>query len=229
MAVSASMVFCRSEDDRPCLATQTWWRARIRYAHDLVQWHEHRSQIRVCNAEISIHQRLRSALVQGGIHTPSLFDRLDSTDRQLRAEYEAIWHLALLAGKPLGQYRPSIGHLYQQQSSSPAAAASDVVPSETVWRYIHHKTLMLKMHSLLWTMHANVYWTDAKPATFTSVSPVCPQCGQHTETTVCTLIDCQSVRPFLVNVLSFIPDQVDPMPDVDALLQLRLLINMHIH
>jgi hypothetical protein len=43
MTISASMVFCRSEDDRPCLATQTWWRARIRYAHDLVQWHEHRS------------------------------------------------------------------------------------------------------------------------------------------------------------------------------------------
>jgi hypothetical protein len=34
MAVSASMVFRRSEDDRPCLATQAWWRAGIRYAHD---------------------------------------------------------------------------------------------------------------------------------------------------------------------------------------------------
>jgi hypothetical protein len=67
MTISASMVFRRSEDDRPCLATQTWWRARIRYAHDLVQWHEHRSQVCVCNAETSIHQRLKSALVQGGI------------------------------------------------------------------------------------------------------------------------------------------------------------------
>jgi hypothetical protein len=41
-------------------------------------------KIRVCNAETSIHQCLRSVLVQGGIHTSSLFDRLDSTDRQLR-------------------------------------------------------------------------------------------------------------------------------------------------
>jgi hypothetical protein len=44
MAVPASMVFRRSEDDRPCLATQAWWRAGIRYAYDLVQWYEHWSQ-----------------------------------------------------------------------------------------------------------------------------------------------------------------------------------------
>jgi hypothetical protein len=56
--------------------------------------------------------------------------------------------------------------------------------SETVWRYIHHKTLMSKMRSLLWTIHADAYWTAAKLATFTSVSPVCPQCGQHTETII---------------------------------------------
>jgi hypothetical protein len=195
----------------------------------LVQWHEHRSQVRVCNAETSIHQRLRSALVQGGIHTSTLFDRLDSTDRQLRTEYGVIWHLALLAGKPLGQYRPSIGRLYQQQSSSPAAAASDVTPPETVWRYVYHKTLMPKMRSLLWTIDANAYWTAAKLATFTSVSPVCPQYGQHTETMAHALIDCQSVRPFWANVLSFISGQVDPMPDADAILQPRLPTDMHTH
>jgi hypothetical protein len=81
MAISASMAFRRSEDDRPCLATQAWWRAGIRYAHGLIQWHEHRCQVRVCNAETSIHQRLRSVFVQGGIRVSSLFDRLDSTDR----------------------------------------------------------------------------------------------------------------------------------------------------
>jgi hypothetical protein len=229
MAVSASMVFRRSEDDRPCLATQAWWRAGIRYAHDLVQWHEHRSQVRVCNAETSIHQRLISAFVQGGIRISSLFNRLDSTDCQLCTEYEAIWYLALLAGKPLGQYRPSIGRLYQQQSSSPAAVASDATPPETVWRYVHHKTLMPKMRSLLWTIHANAYWTAAKLVTFTSVSPVCPQYGQHTETVVHALIDCQSVRLFWVNVLNFILDQADPMSDVDAILQFRLPTNMHTH
>jgi hypothetical protein len=186
-----------------------------------------RRQIRVCNAETSIHQRLRSALVQGDIHTSSLFDRLDSTDRQLRTEYEAIWHLALFAGKPLGQYRPSIGRLYQQQTSSTAAAASDVAPSEAVRRYVHHKTLMPKMRSLLWTIHANAYWTAAKLAVFISVSPVCPQCGQHTETMVHALIDCQSVRPFWANVLRFILDQADPMSDTDAILQLRLPTDTH--
>jgi hypothetical protein len=36
MAVSASMVFRRSEDDRPCLATQAWWRTSIQYAQNLV-------------------------------------------------------------------------------------------------------------------------------------------------------------------------------------------------
>jgi hypothetical protein len=113
MAVSASMVFRRSEDDRPCLAKLAWWRAGIRYAHDLVQWHEYQNHIRVCNAETSIHQRLRSAPVQGGTRVSSLFDRLNSTDRQLRTEYEAIWHLALLAGKPLDWYQPSIGRLYR--------------------------------------------------------------------------------------------------------------------
>jgi hypothetical protein len=116
-----------------------------------------------------------------------------------------------------------------EQSSSPAAAASDVVPSETVWRYVHHKTLMPKMRSLLWTIHANAYWIAAKLAVFTSVSPVCPQCGQHTETMIHALIDCQSVRPFWVNVLSFISGQVDPMPDADAILQLRLLTDTHTH
>jgi hypothetical protein len=119
----------------------------------------------------------------------SLFDHLDSTDRQLCTEYEAIWHSALLAGKPLDQYWPSIGRLYQQQSSSPAAVASDATPSESVWRYVHHKTLMPKMRSLLWIIHANTYWTAAKLATFTSVSPVCPQCGQHTVTMIHALID----------------------------------------
>jgi hypothetical protein len=182
----------------------------------LVQWHERRSQVRVCNAETSIHQRLRSALVQGGIRVSSLFGRLDSTDRQLCTEYEAIWCLALLSGKPFDQYRPSIGRFYQQQLSSPAVAASDVVPFETVWRYVHHKTPMPKMCSLLWVIHANAYWTAEKLATFTSVSPVCPQCDQHTETTVHALIDCQSVRLFWVNVLSFISGQVDPMSDADA-------------
>jgi hypothetical protein len=105
---------------------------------------------RVKSASVMLRsQRLRSALVQGGIRTSSLFDHLDSTDRQLLTEYEAIWYLALFAGKPLGQYRPSIGRLYQQQSSSPAAVASDVVPFETVWQYVHHKTLMPKMRLLL--------------------------------------------------------------------------------
>jgi hypothetical protein len=227
MAVPASMVFRRSEDDRPCLATQAWWRAGIRYAYDLVQWHEHWSQIRVCNAETSIHQCLRSALVQGDISTSSLFDRLDSTDRQLRTEYEAIWCLALLSGKPFGQYQPSIGRLYQQQLSSPAVAASDVVPFETVWQYIHHKALMPKMRSLLWTIHANACWTAAKLAAFTSISPVCLQCGQHTEIMIHALIDCQSGRPFWANVLNFISGQADPIPDVDALLQLRLPTDTH--
>jgi hypothetical protein len=88
-------------------------------------------------------------LTQGGMRTSSLFDHLDSTDRQLRTEYEVVWHLALLAGKPLGQHRPSIWRLYQQQSSSPAVASSNVAPSGTVWRYVHHKTLMPKMRSFL--------------------------------------------------------------------------------
>jgi hypothetical protein len=85
------------------------------------------------------------------------------------------------------------------------------------------------MHSLLWTIHVNAYWSAAKLAAFTSVSPVCPQYSQHTETMIHALIDCQSVRPFWVNVLSFISGQVDPMPDVDAILQLRLPTNMHTH
>jgi hypothetical protein len=83
------------------------------------------------------------------------------------------------------------------------------------------------MRSLLWTIHANAYWTATKLATFTSVSLVCPQCGQHTERMVCALIDCQSVRLFWANMLSFISDQVDPIPDVDAILQFRLLTNLH--
>jgi hypothetical protein len=85
------------------------------------------------------------------------------------------------------------------------------------------------MRSLLWTIHANAYWTAAKLATFTSVSLVCPQYSQHTETMVHTLIECQSVRPFWVNVLSFISGQVDLAPDVDAILQLRSPTDMHTH
>jgi hypothetical protein len=85
------------------------------------------------------------------------------------------------------------------------------------------------MRSLLWTIHANAYWTATKLATFTSVSLVCPQCGQHTERMVCALIDCQSVRLFWANMLSFISDQADPMSDVDAILQFRLSADMHTH
>jgi hypothetical protein len=194
IAVSASTVSRRSEDDRPCLAMQAWWRAGIRYAHDLVQWYEYRSHLCVWNVETSIHQRLRSELVQDDIRTSSLFDHLNSTDRQLHTEYEAIWHLALLTGKSFGQYRPSMRRLYQQQLSSPATAASDVEPSETAWRYVHHETLMPKICSLLWTIHENACRTAAKLATFTSVSPVCPQYGQHTETMVHELMDCQLIR-----------------------------------
>jgi hypothetical protein len=85
------------------------------------------------------------------------------------------------------------------------------------------------MRSLLWTIHANAYWTAAKLAAFTIVSPVCPQCGQHTVTMAHALIDCQSVRPFWVNMLGFMSGQVSLMPDADIILQVRLLINMHTH
>jgi hypothetical protein len=77
---------------------------------------------------------------------------------------------------------------------------------------------MPKMRSLLWTIYTNAYWTAAKLVAFTPVSPVCPQCGQHTETMAHALIDCQSVRPFWVNVLSIISDQVDPISDADTIL-----------
>lgn len=42
------------------------------------------------NTEIGIHQRPLSAVVQGDIRTPSLFDHLDSTNRQVRTEYDGI-------------------------------------------------------------------------------------------------------------------------------------------
>jgi hypothetical protein len=135
----------------------------------------------------------------------------------------------LLVSKPLGQYRPSIECLYQQQASSPPAAASDVTPSETVWWYVHYKTLIPKIRLLLWTTPANTYWTTAKLIIFASVSPICPRCGQNTETIVRALIDCQSVRPFCVNVPSFISDQVDPMPDVDVMFHHRLSADIHTH
>jgi hypothetical protein len=70
---------------------------------------------------------------------------------------------------------------------------------------------------------------NCKLAAFAFVSPVCPQCSQHIETIVYSLIDCQSVRPFWVNVLGFISGQVDPIPDVDTILQLRLPTDMHTH
>jgi hypothetical protein len=88
---------------------------------------------------------------------------------------------------------------------------------------------MPKMRSLLWIMHANVYWTDAKLAAFTSISPVSPQYGQYTEAMAHTLIDCQSVRLFWVNVLSFILCQIDPILDADVIFQFRLSTNAHTH
>jgi hypothetical protein len=88
---------------------------------------------------------------------------------------------------------------------------------------------MPKLRSLLWTIHANAYWAAAKLSDFASVLLVCPQCGQHTETMIHALIDCQSIRPFWVNVLSFTSGQASLVPDADALLQLRLPINMNVH
>jgi hypothetical protein len=43
------------------------------------------------------------------------------------------------------------------------------------------------------------------------------------------LIDCQSVRPFWVNVLKFISGQVDLTLDADAILQLRWPTDLHTH
>jgi hypothetical protein len=78
-------------------------------------------------------------------------------------------------------------------------------------------------------------------------SLACLQCGQSTEAMVHALINyqsvgssttldriyclvcfCQSVGPFWVNVLRFISDQVDLVPDADAILQLRLPADTHI-
>jgi hypothetical protein len=84
------------------------------------------------------------------------------------------------------------------------------------------------MRSLLWTIHTNAYWTAAKLAAFTSVSPIRPQCGQHTETMIHALIDCQSVGLPLIHVLSSISGQASLVPDAGVVLQLRLLTNMHI-
>jgi hypothetical protein len=74
------------------------------------------------------------------------------------------------------------------------------------------------MRSLLWTTHTNAYWTAAKLTVFTSVSPLCPQCGQHTETEAHALIDFQSVRPFGVNTFILVSGQIDPMLDVGTTL-----------
>jgi hypothetical protein len=82
------------------------------------------------------------------------------------------------------------------------------------------------MLSLLWIIHENAYWM---PANSVAVLPVCSQRSQRTETTVHALIDCQSVRPFWGNIFRLISGQVDPMPDVDAILQLHLPTDMHIH
>jgi hypothetical protein len=43
------------------------------------------------------------------------------------------------------------------------------------------------------------------------------------------LIDCQLVGQFWVNMLRFISSQVNPMPDADIILQLRLPTDIHIH
>jgi hypothetical protein len=75
MTVSASIVFRKSEDNLPCLATQAWWHAGMQYAHDS-SWHKHRSHIRVCNAEISIHRRPIS-VSEGDIRTSLVFDHLN--------------------------------------------------------------------------------------------------------------------------------------------------------
>jgi hypothetical protein len=75
------------------------------------------------------------------------------------------------------------------------------------------------MSSLLWTIHGNAYWTTVKLAAFASVSPVYPQCGQHTETRVHVLIDHQSARLFWVNVLRSVLGQVVAHPGWTGVLE----------
>jgi transposase-like protein len=55
---------------------------------------------------------------------------------------------------------------------------------------------MPKMRSLLWIIHAGGYWTAAKLAKFTTVSPTCPQCGTEDEMVKHALVDCPLIRQF---------------------------------
>jgi hypothetical protein len=58
------------------------------------------------------------------------------------------------------------------------------------------------VYSLLWTIHVNTYGMTVKLAASTSISPVCSQCSQHTETMIHALIDCQPIGLYWINVFT---------------------------
>jgi hypothetical protein len=126
-----------------------------------------------------------------------LFERVRNGTDHLLDEHEALWRLAQLADKPLSAYTPNAGSEYQQRHVTTATSPySHPAMPVNVWRSINRATLMPKLRSLAWTIHAGGYRTAVSYARFTNASPQCPRCNQAAETVIHALVECQEVSAF---------------------------------
>ena len=182
LATSASLVFVQQESGRPIKASRTWQRRGIRQASDLVVWQPEQSALQVIDTRSNTHTRLRRRFAEGQIKLTPLFERVRQGASDQSSELEALWRLARLAGGPLREYSPKAGGQHQQQrveaATSPYAYQT---PPVSVWSSINRKTLMPKLRSLAWTIHAGGYRTATYYAKFTNASPQCPRCDQAAE------------------------------------------------
>jgi hypothetical protein len=115
LVTSTSLVFVRTDDNRPIKASKSWHKISIWQASDIIERHHPEIILRVKDTRSNIHHCLRKRLATGQIKLSPFFERLRDGAIDSLEEYEALWQLASPAAKTLNDYTPKIGRAYQQQ------------------------------------------------------------------------------------------------------------------
>ena len=145
-AISASLVFVHTQDDRPVKVNKSWRKRNISQAKDIVAWMPQQSALQVVDTSSSIHTRLRRRLERGLIKLSPLFERVKDSVAEASDEHEAFWMLAQLAGRSLSTYTPMAGNEHQQRHTVVATSPyNHPTAPVSVWKSVNRKVLMPKL------------------------------------------------------------------------------------
>jgi hypothetical protein len=223
LALSASLVFIRTEDGKPCKTTDAWRRAGINHAHDIIHRCAQRRHIHVKEVDSTIHRRLRKAWTEGRLELAPMFRAMEGNNNEVVEEHEAMWQLASLAGVPLKEYTPKVGRDYQlAQSASITSIFQHSSTACNTWKTIDRKEIMPKMRSLLWLANAGAYWTAQKLAAFTNMSPVCANYNEAPETVAHALVECRPANIFWNRVHGVMSTRTGRCLDTTSMLTLQM-------